>query len=137
MSSVVKTYTAAKYAGFALAFAGVCSAHDGLSVRSKKNQKWPAAEDQRIYSSAGSVPQQEFGRTIPLAPKATLVLGADKNEVWFVGGEVTLTEWNRDAFAQGVVGLTLFDCSTYAFSARVGIAKRAVNWADSTLESNN
>jgi hypothetical protein len=118
MSSVVKMSTAAKFAGFVSAFAGLCSAQDGLGVRNRKSQKWPAAEAERIYSSACSVVQQEFGRTIPLAPKVTLVLGADKNEVWFVGGEVTLTEWNRDAFAQGVVGLAFFRLN--AFSAEVG-----------------
>ena len=132
MCGVVKMCNAAKLAGFILAFAGVCSAQDGLSVRNRKPQKWPAAEAQRIYSSACSVVQQEFGHTIPLAPKVTLVLGADKNEVWFVGGEVRLTEWNRDAFAQGVVWLAFFDLMPSR--QRLGIAKRAVNWADSTVE---
>lgn len=132
MCGVTKMCTAAKLAGFVFALAGVCSAQDGLSVRNSKNQKWPAAEAQRIYSSACSGVQQEFGRTIPLAPKVTLVLGADKNEVWFVGGEVRLTEWDRDAFAQGVVWLAFFDLMPSR--QRLGIAKRAVNWADSTVE---
>lgn len=124
--------TLLKFATLALAFTTLCSAQDGLSIRNRKNQKWPAAEAQKIYVSACSVVQQEFGRSIPLAPKVTLVLGADKNEVWFVGGEVRLTEWNRNAFAQGVVWLAFFDLMPS--QQRLGIAKRAVNWADSTVE---
>lgn len=33
------------------------------------------------------------------------MVGADRNEVWFEGGEVRLTNWNREAFTQGVVCL--------------------------------
>ena len=124
--------TAMKLAAFVLAFAAVCSAQDGLTVRNAANQKWSAAEAQKIYLSACAVVQREFGRTLPLAPKVTLVLGADKNEVWFVGGEVRLTKWNRDAFAEGVVWLAFFDLMPS--QQRLGIAKRAVNWADSTVE---
>lgn len=36
--------------------------------------------------SACSAVQQEFGHTLPPAPKVTLVVGADRNEVWFEGG---------------------------------------------------
>lgn len=90
--------TAVKFVTFVLAFAAACSSQDGLRIRNRGNQKWPAGEAQKIYLSACSVVQQEFGRTLPLAPQVTLVLGADKNEVWLVGGEVRLTKWNRDAF---------------------------------------
>ena len=124
--------TAVKFAGLVLALATACSAQDGLSVRNSGKQKWPPGDAQKIYLSACSAVQQEFGRTVPLAPRVTLVLGADKNEVWFVGGEVRLTKWNREAFAQGVVWLAFFDLMPS--QERLGIAKRAVNWADSTVE---
>ena len=76
--------------------------------------------------------QQEFGRTVPLAPQVTLVLGADKNEVWFTAREIRLTQWNDHAFAQGVVWLAFEEL--LPSEQRLTIAKRAVNWADSTVE---
>lgn len=100
---------ALKMAGFVLVLTMACSAQDELSVQNKKNQKWPAAEAQKIYLSACSVVQREFARTTPLAPQVTLVLGADKNEVWFTGREIRLTKWNDHAFAQGVVWLAFED----------------------------
>ena len=124
--------TVVKLAGFVLALATACSGQDALRIRNTGNQKWPAGEAQKIYLSACSAVQQEFGRTLPLAPKVTLVLGAEKNEVWFVGGEVRLTKWNRDAFAQGVVWLAFFDLMPP--QQRLSITRRAVNWADSTVE---
>jgi len=131
-SSEVLVSTAVKLASFVLAFATACSAQDGLSVRNRTNQRWPAAEAQKIYLSACAVVQREFGRTLPLAPQVTLVLGADKNEVWFTGREIRLTKWNRHAFAQGVVWLAFEDLMTS--QQRLAIAARAVNWADSTVE---
>lgn len=124
--------TAVKLAGFFLAFATVGWAQDALSVRNQTNQRWPAAEGQRIYLSACAGVQREFGRTLPLVPKVTLVLGADKNEVWFVGGEVRLTKWNRDAFAEGVVWLAFFNLMPS--QQRLTIARQALNVADSTVD---
>lgn len=121
-----------KLVGFVLAFASACLAQDGLSVRNRTNQKWPAAEAQKIYLSACEVVQREFGRTVPLTPKVTLVLGAEKNEVSLNGSEVRLTKWNRDAFAQGVVWLAFEDLMPSQH--RQAIAARAVNWANSTVE---
>jgi hypothetical protein len=109
-----------------------CSEQDELSVQNRKNQKWPAAEAQKIYLSACSVVQREFGRTTPLAPQVTLVLGADKNEVWFTGREIRLTKWNDHAFAQGVVWLAFEDLMPS--QQRLAIATRSLNWADSTVE---
>ena len=122
---------AVKLAGFVLAFATACSAQDGLSVRNRANQRWPAAEAQKIYLSACAVVQREFRRTPPLAPQVTLVLGADKDEVWLNGREIRLTRWDRDAFALGVVWLAFADLMPS--EQRLIIAKRAVSWADSTV----
>ena len=124
--------TILKFATFVLAFATVCTAQSGLSVRNRKNQKWPAAEAQKIYLSACSVVQREFARTIPLSPQVTLVLGTDKDEVWFAAREIRLTKWNDDAFAQGVVWLAFEDLMPS--QQRQAIAARAVSWADSTVE---
>ena len=124
--------TAMRFAAFVLAFATMCAAQGGLSVRNRKNQKWPAAEAQRIYLSACSVVQGEFGRKIPLAPQVTLVLGADKDEVWFAGREIRLTKWDDRVFAQGVVWLAFEDLMP--FERRQAIAARAVSWADATVE---
>lgn len=125
-------FSALKLAGFVLAFATVCSAQDGLSIRNTTNQRWPASEAQKIYLSACAVVQREFGRTLPITPRVNLVLGADKNEVWFTGREIRLTKWNRDAFAQGVVWLAFEDLMPS--QQRLAIAAKAVNWADSTVE---
>ena len=100
--------TLLKFATVALALTTLCSAQDGLSIRNQKNQKWPAAEAQKIYVSACSEVRQEFGRSIPLAPKVTLVLGADKNEVWFVGG--------RSDSLNGIVTLLLREWFGWPFS---------------------
>jgi hypothetical protein len=48
--------------------ATACLAQDGLAVQSKGKQKWPAAEAQKIYLSACSVVQREFGSNRPVAP---------------------------------------------------------------------
>jgi hypothetical protein len=124
---------AVKFGGLILALATVCSAQDGLRVRNRTNQRWPVAEAQKIYFSACSAVQQEFGRSLPRALQVTLVLGADRNEVWFVGGEVRLTKWNPDAFAQGVVWLAFVNLMPS--QQRLSIARRVVNWADSTVEA--
>jgi hypothetical protein len=79
-----------------------------------------------------------FGRSTgvefrhPLHPQVRLVLGADKNEIWFAGREIRLTKWDRYAFAQGVVWLAFEDLMPS--QQRLTIAKRAVTWADSTVE---
>ena len=122
---------AVKFVGFVLAFATACSAQDGLSVRNRTSQRWPAAEAQRIYLCVCAVVEREFGRALPVAPKVTLVLGADRNEVWLNGREIRLTKWNRQAFAQGVVWLAFEDLMPS--QQRQDIAARALNWADSTV----
>jgi hypothetical protein len=91
-----------------------------------------APEMEKIYSSACAVVQREFDVGHPLHPQVRLVLGADKNEIRLVGREVRLTKWDRYAFAQGVVWLAFEDIMPS--EQRLTIAKRAVSWADSTVE---
>lgn len=90
------------------------------------------AEAQKIYLSASSVVQREFGGNRSVAPTVTLVLGADKNEVSFPDREIRLKKWDRYGFAQGVVWLAFVDLMPS--QQRLTIAKRAVSWADATVD---
>jgi hypothetical protein len=112
--------------------ATVCLAQDGLTVQSKGKQKWSAAEAQKIYFSACSVVQRKFGSNRPVAPRVTLVLGANKNSVEFQGQEIRLTKWDRYAFAQGIVWLAFVDL--IPSQQRLAIAKQVVSWADATVD---
>jgi hypothetical protein len=115
-----------------LVLATVCLAQEGFTVQNKGKQKWPAAEAKNIHLSACSVVQREFGGNRPVAPRVTLVLGANKNEVGFQGQEIRLTKWDRYAFAQGVVWLAFEDLMPS--QQRLTIAKRIVSWADATVD---
>jgi hypothetical protein len=124
--------TAVKFVISVLALAAACLAQDGLTIGNKHKDRVSSPEAEKIYSSACSVVQREFDIKRPLHPQVRLVLGADKNEIWFAGREIRLTKWNPYAFAQGVVWLAFEDLMPS--QQRLTIAKRAVNWADSTVE---
>ena len=124
--------TAAKFAISILALAGAGLAQDGLTIDNKHKERLSTPEAQKIYSSACSVVEREFDFKHPLHPQVRLVLGADKNEIWFVGREIRLIKWNPYAFAQGVVWLAFEDLMPS--QQRLTIAKRAVTWADSSVE---
>ncbi len=105
-----------------------------FGVRVIGKQNWPAKEADRLYLSACTVVQQEFGTRQPVRPRLTLVLGAERNQAFLDKREVRLTQWNPYLFAQGVV--------IFAFEELMGpdktlaIAIRAVRWADSVVEIN-
>jgi hypothetical protein len=124
--------TAVKFAISVLALAGAGLAQDGLTIDNRHKERLSTPEAEKIYSSACSVVEREFDIKQPLHPQVRLVLGADKNEIWFVGREIRLTKWNPYAFAQGVVWLAFEDLMPS--QQRLTIAKRAVTWADSTVE---
>ena len=124
--------TAVKFVISVLALAGAGLAQDGLTIDNKHKERLSTPEPEKIYSSACSVVEREFDIKHPLHPQVRLVLGADKNEIWFVGREIRLTKWNPYAFAQGVVWLAFEDLMPS--QQRLTIAKRAVTWADSTVE---
>jgi hypothetical protein len=124
--------TAVKFIISVLALAAACLAQDGLTIDNEHKERVSAPEVEKTYSSACSVIQREFGFRHPLHPQVRLVLGAGKNEVWFAGREIRLTKWDRYAFAQGVVWLAFEDLMPS--QQRLTIAKRAVTWADSTVE---
>jgi hypothetical protein len=122
--------TAVKFALSVLALAGAGLAQDGLTIDNKHKERLSTPEPEKIYSSACSVVEREFDIKHP--PQVRLVLGADKNEIWFVGRKIRLTKWNPYAFAQGVVWLAFEDLMPS--QQRLTIAKRAVTWANSTVE---
>jgi len=124
--------TAVKIAISVLALSVACLARDGLTIDNKHKERVPAAEAEKIYSSACSVVQGEFGFRPALNPQIRLVLGADKNEVRLAGREIRLTKWNPYNFAQGVVWFAFEDLMPS--QQRLTIAKRAVTWADSSVE---
>ena len=124
--------TAVKFAISVLALAGAGLAQDGLTIDNRHKERLSTPEAEKIYSSACSVVEREFEIKQPLHPQVRLVLGADKNEIWFVGREIRLTKWNPYAFAQGVVWLAFEDLMPS--QQRLTIAKRAVTLADSTVE---
>ena len=109
-----------------------CLAQEGLTVRFKGKQNWPAAEAEKIYLSACSAVRREFGSNRAVRPQLTVVLGADKDEVLFDEREIRLTKWDRHAFAQGVVLFAFEDLMSV--EQRLMLAKRAVTWADSTID---
>lgn len=124
--------TAMKFAISVLALAGAGLAQDGLTIDNKHKQRLSTPEAEKIYLLACSVVQREFDIGHALHPQVRLVLGAARNEIWVEGREVRLSKWDRYAFAQGVVWLAFEDLMPS--QKRLTIAKRAVTWADSTVE---
>jgi len=129
---------ARKLASVVLILATTCLAQAGLTVHSKGKQKWPAAEAEKIYVSACSLVQGEFGNGRAGMPAITLVLGADKDIVLFDRREIGLMHWDPYLFAQGVVMLAFDDLmplQPMPLPQRNTIANRAVRWAYSTVDA--
>jgi hypothetical protein len=107
-------------------------AQEGLTIQG--SGKLPIAADaQNIYLSACAAVRREFGVSPGASPRMTLVLGAQKDEAVWQTHEIRLRKWNRDLFAQGVVLLAFDDIMTS--ERRLRMAKRALNWADSTVDA--
>ena len=123
--------SAVRFSISVLVLAMACSAQEGLTVHSKGKQNWPAAEAEKIYLSACSAVQREFGSNRVVRPQITVVLGAEKDVVSFDEREIKLTKWDRHAFAQGVVMFAFEDLMPV--EQRLMLAKRAVIWAGSTV----
>ena len=86
--------TAVKFATSVLALAGAGLAQDRLTIDNRHKERLSTPEGEKIYSSPCSVVEREFDIKHPLHPQVRLVLGADKNEIWFGGREIRLTQWN-------------------------------------------
>jgi len=122
-----------KMAMLVVAFASACCAQEALvNVSSKGKQKWSPSEVDKVYLSACTAVQREFGNSIVLRPSIDLVLGADKNIVYSDKKTILLKRWDRSLFAQGVVVLAFEDLLTP--ERRVTITNRAVNWAQATVD---
>ena len=104
-----------------------------VTVTSRGKQRLPKEEVNKIYLSACSAVQREFANSNAVRPPITLVLGADKDAVDFDKRTILLIKWDRDLFAQGVVILAFEDLLSP--QRRMMVAKRAVNWADATVEA--
>jgi hypothetical protein len=115
-----------------LLLAAGCWAQNLLAVQVKGKQRWPAEETDKLYLSACSAVQREFGGARSVRPQVTLVLGADRNEALLDRREIRLIKWNPDLFAQGVVAFAFEDLMP--LDKRLAVARRAVNWAGSTVE---
>ena len=118
-------------AALILTLAGVCAAQEGLTVETKGKQSWPAEEAQRIYLSSCSAVQREYGVAHAVNPRLTLVLGAEKNQLFYDQREIRLKKWDSLLFAQGVVVMAFDDLMS--LDQRLRIARRAVGWADATI----
>lgn len=121
-----------KMAMVVLFLAAGCTAQDGLTVRDTGKHPLPAGEAERIYLSACSAVQCEFGGRRPLRPQIALVLGAPQNQVQWNQREIRLVKWNPQLFAQGVVMLAFEELMPTG--DRLDLARRAVTWAGSTIE---
>jgi len=116
-----------------LLLAGISWASDaGLSVTVKGRQKYPAAEAEKIYNSSCAAVKQDFGESKAMCPSVVLILGADQDGVDLVHGQVFLMKWNRGLFAEGVVMLTFQ--KLMSVDRTLTLAKRALSWADATVE---
>jgi hypothetical protein len=108
-----------------------CIAQDRSAIQLKGKQQGLPEEAQEIYLSACATVQQEFGPNHTVSPKVTLVLGAEKDGVFWETGEIRLRKWDRYLFAQGVVILGFRDLMP--IEQKLTMAKRAVSWADATI----
>lgn len=116
-----------------LLLAGVCLAQEAFDVQNKGLHKWPEEEAQKIYASACTVVEREFSTHHNVRPRFTLVLGAEKNGLFLAQREIRLSKWDPYLFAQGVVMLAFDDLMT--LDERIAMSKRAMTWADSTIDA--
>jgi len=103
-----------------------------VNVSSKGKQKCSPSEVDKIYLSACTAVQREFGDSIVLRPAVALVLGADTNAGDFDKKTILLKRWERSLFAQGVVILAFEGILTP--QRRMTITNRAVNLAQATVD---
>jgi hypothetical protein len=121
-----------KVAMLVVACASACCAQEAVvNVSSKGKQKWSPSEVDKVYLSACTAVQREFGDSAVLRPPIALVLGADIDAVDRDKKTILLERWDRTLFAQGVVILAFDDLLTP--QRRRTITNRAVNWAQATV----
>lgn len=109
-----------------------CWSQNLLAVQVKGKQRWSAEEVDKLYLAACATVQRDFGASRPVRPQITLILGADKDQALLDQREIRLTKWNPGLFAQGVVVFAFEDLMSV--DERKAVARRAVSWAESTVE---
>lgn len=115
-----------------VALAGMGCAQEGaVSVHSEGKQQWSPSEVNRVYLSACTAVEREFGDRKLRHPNITLVLGADQNAVDFDKKKVLLRRWDQGLFAEGVVILAFEGILTP--ERRMIITNRAVSLAQATV----
>jgi hypothetical protein len=117
---------------FTVALGASCLAQDGLVIRTIGRQERPL-DAETVYIAACSAVEHEFRISRPLRPQVTVVIGADENRAYWDAREIRLTKWDPYLFAQGVV-IFAFE-ELLPDGERMAVAKRAVTWADSTVEA--
>ena len=115
-----------------LLVAASCFAQEGLTIQARKKQKVPVAEAEKIYLSACSAIQRQFGGNHVPRPQVTLIVGADSDQAHWDHREIRLIKWDPYLFAQGVVFFAFEDLMST--EQRIAVAKRAVTWGDSIVE---
>ena len=123
---------AMKFIVSVLALSAACLAQEGLTINNNPKERVSTPEAEKIYFSACAVVREEFDVKRPILPRIKLVLGASKNGVLWDEREIWLTRWDPYLFAQGVVMLAFAEIMTG--DRRMLMTKRAMNWADSTVE---
>lgn len=112
-----------------------CFAQEGLTIQPRNKQPIPAAEAEKLYLSACSVVQREFGGNRVPKPHVRLIVGTGANEVKWDSREIRLIKWDPYLFAQGVAVLAFEDL--LPDEEKVTLAKRAVTRANSTIDVNS
>ncbi len=103
-----------------------------FTISNPRSQTVPYAEAQALYLSACKVVEQEFGRTDPIRPQLTLVLGANAYTKSILKARNTTHEVGQiQLFTQGVVILAVDDL--LPDDMRISLTKLAVVEADSIV----
>lgn len=108
-----------------------CIAQERLTIRNRSKEKVQEAEVQKLYLSACAIVRQEFHDQYLDNPAVTLVIGADKDEMFPQEREIRLVRWNPYLFAQGVVMLAFQDL--LPLQRKLNMSTRAVSQADATI----
>lgn len=108
-----------------------CIAQERLTIRNRSKEKVQEAEVQKLYLSACAIVRQEFHDQYLDTPAVTLVIGADKDEMFPQEREIRLVRWNPYLFAQGVVMLAFQDL--LPLQRKLNMSTRAVSQADATI----
>jgi hypothetical protein len=108
-----------------------CMAQERLTIQNRSKEKVQEAEVQKLYLSACAIVRQEFHDQYLDNPAVTLVIGADKDEMFPQEREIRLVRWNPYLFAQGVVMLAFQDL--LPLQRKLNMSTRAVSQADATI----